>query len=32
MEQMNEDVELLRRYAAERSEGAFAELIRRQVD
>lgn len=29
---MSEDAELLRRYAAEQSEAAFAELIRRHVD
>jgi RNA polymerase sigma factor (sigma-70 family) len=29
---MTEDTELLRRYAEERSEGAFAELVRRRVD
>jgi len=29
---MSEDAQLLRRYAAERSEAAFAELIRRHVD
>ena len=29
---MNEDTELLRQYASDRSEGAFTELIRRQVD
>ncbi|MGA2173896.1 MAG: sigma-70 family RNA polymerase sigma factor [Verrucomicrobiota bacterium] len=29
---MSEDAELLRRYATERSESAFAELIRRHVD
>ncbi len=29
---MSEDAELLRRYAAERSEAAFAELVRRHVD
>jgi hypothetical protein len=28
---MNENAHLLRRYAAERSEEAFAELVRRQV-
>jgi RNA polymerase sigma factor (sigma-70 family) len=32
MEPMNEDAELLRQYAAQRSEAAFTELIRRQVD
>src|SRR5438876_1843260 len=32
MEPMNEDAELLRRYATDRSEAAFTELIRRQVD
>ena len=32
MELMNDDAELLRRYAADRSEAAFTELIRRQVD
>ena len=29
---MSEDAELLRRYATENSEAAFAELIRRHVD
>ena len=29
---MSEDAQLLRRYATERSEAAFAELIRRHVD
>ena len=29
---MIEDAELLRRYAGERSEAAFAELVRRRVD
>src|SRR5271170_6272645 len=29
---MSQDVQLLRRYAAEHSEDAFAELIRRHVD
>jgi len=29
---MNEDAELLRQYATDRSEAAFTELIRRQVD
>jgi hypothetical protein len=29
---MDEDAELLSRYAAERSEAAFAELTRRHVD
>src|SRR5437773_3293899 len=32
MEPMNEDAELLRQYATDRSEAAFTELIRRQVD
>src|SRR5512138_2081979 len=32
MKEMIEDLELLRRYAAERSEAAFAELTRRHVD
>src|SRR4051812_11631616 len=29
---MTEDAELLRRYAQERSQGAFAELVRRRVN
>src|SRR5688572_22150609 len=29
---MSDDIELLRRYADERSEGAFAELVRRHVN
>src|SRR5271170_3051586 len=29
---MSDDAELLRRYATERSEAAFAELVRRHVD
>src|SRR5580704_2989440 len=29
---MSEDAQLLRRYSAERSEAAFAELVRRHVD
>jgi DNA-directed RNA polymerase specialized sigma24 family protein len=29
---MNEDAELLRRYAADHSEAAFTELVRRHVD
>ena len=32
MELMNEDAELLRQYATDRSEAAFSELIRRHVD
>ena len=32
MELMHEDAELLRQYATDRSEAAFTELIRRQVD
>src|SRR6266498_2638078 len=32
MELMNEDAELLRQYATDRSEAAFTELIRRQVN
>jgi len=29
---MTDDAELLRRYATDRSEAAFAELVRRHVD
>jgi len=32
VELMHEDAELLRQYATDRSEAAFTELIRRQVD